>query len=141
MSILGRALSVEGFLTADEVAQLLHVHVKRVQTLARDGRLPAVRLGRKWLFPKSSLLALLRTAAPQSGMKEESEMEISARNQLRGKVTAISFGGVMAEVRLEVGGQDLVAVITRASAERLGIKIGDEVMAIIKATEVMVGKP
>ena len=141
MSILGGTLSVEGFLTADEVAQLLHVHVKRVQTLARDGRLPAVRLGRKWLFPKSSLLALLRTAAPQSRMKEESEMEISARNQLRGKVTAISFGGVMAEVRLEVGGQDLVAVITRASAERLGIKIGDEVMAIIKATEVMVGKP
>jgi molybdopterin-binding protein len=68
-------------------------------------------------------------------------MEISARNQLRGKVTAVAFGGVMAEVRLDIGGQELVAVITRASTERLGIKVGDEVVAIIKATEIMVGKP
>ena len=68
-------------------------------------------------------------------------MEISARNQLRGRVTAISFGGVMAEIRLRVSDQDLVSVITRASAERLGIQVGDEILAIIKATEVMLGKP
>ncbi|HYM90264.1 MAG TPA: TOBE domain-containing protein [bacterium] len=68
-------------------------------------------------------------------------MEISARNQLRGRVTAISLGGVMAEVRLQVGGEELVAVITRTSVERLGIRVGDEVLAVIKATEVMIGKP
>lgn len=67
-------------------------------------------------------------------------VEISGRNQLRGRVTAITLGGVMAEVRLEVGDQELVAVITRSSTERLGIKVGDEVVAIIKATDVMVGK-
>ncbi len=68
-------------------------------------------------------------------------MEISARNQLRGRVTAVSVGGVMAEVRVRVGDQDLVSVITRASVERLGIKVGDEVVAIIKSTEIMLGKP
>lgn len=46
----------------------------------------------------------------------------------------------MAEVRLEVGDQQLVAVITQSSTERLGIKVGDGVVANIKATEVMVGK-
>jgi molybdopterin-binding protein len=142
MSVSAGNRGVGGFLTADEVANLLHLHVKRVQALARGGRLPAVRVGRRWLFPQKNMISLLGTpGGRQRATEEDLEMEISARNQLRGKVTAISFGGVMAEVRLEVGGQDLVAVITRASAERLGIKIGNEVVAIIKATEVMIGKP
>ena len=68
-------------------------------------------------------------------------MEISARNQLRGRVSAMTMGGVMAEVRVQVGQQEIVSVITRASAEALGIKVGDEVVAIVKATEVMIGKP
>jgi molybdopterin-binding protein len=68
-------------------------------------------------------------------------MEISARNQLRGRVTAISLGGVMAEVRIQVGPHEIVSVITRASAEGLGLQTGDEVVAIIKSTEVMIGKP
>ena len=131
-----------GFLTAQEVAHLLHLRVKRVQTLARGGALPAVRIGRKWLFPQKHLLAMLRTPrATERTTHEEADVEISARNQLRGRVTAISLGGVMAEVRVRVGDQELVSVITRASSERLGIKVGDEVVMIIKATEVMLGKP
>jgi len=129
-------------LTAQEVARLLHLQVKRVQTLARGGDLPAVRIGRKWLFPQKHLLAMLRTPRGTEGTTyEEVDVEISARNQLRGRVTAISLGGVMAEVRVMVGGQELVSVITRASSERMGIKVGDEVVTIIKATEVMLGKP
>lgn len=47
----------------------------------------------------------------------------------------------MAEVRLQIGADELVSVITRASVERLGIRVGDEVVAVIKATEIMIGKP
>jgi molybdopterin-binding protein len=68
-------------------------------------------------------------------------MKISARNQLHGRVTAISLGGVMAEVRVQVGQHEVVSVITRASAEALGIQVGDAVVAVIKATEVILGKP
>lgn len=68
-------------------------------------------------------------------------MDISARNQLRGKVTAIKLGTIMAEVVLQVAGQEVVAAVTRSSAERLGLKVGDDAVAIIKATEVMIGKP
>ncbi len=67
-------------------------------------------------------------------------MELSARNQLRGKVTKITLGNVMAEVHVQVGSNELVSAITRGSVERLGIKVGDEVVAVIKATEVILGK-
>ena len=67
-------------------------------------------------------------------------MAISARNQLRGTVKSVSMGEVMAEVLIDVGGQEVVAAITRHSVENLGIKEGDSVTAVIKATEVMVMK-
>ncbi len=64
-------------------------------------------------------------------------MELSARNQLKGRVISVTLGGVMAEVRLQAGTQEIVSVITRESVERLNISVGDDVVAIIKATEVM----
>lgn len=68
-------------------------------------------------------------------------MAVSARNQLKGVVQTLIKGDVMAEVTIDVGGGNtIVAVITRQSAETLHIKPGDEVTAVIKATEVMVAK-
>ena len=67
-------------------------------------------------------------------------MELSARNQLPGTVKAVSFGGIMAEVVVDVGGHEVVAAITRGSAERLKLQVGDTVTVIIKSTEVMIGK-
>ena len=64
-------------------------------------------------------------------------MELSARNQLAGTVRSVKLGEVMAEVLVDVGGQELVAVITRGSAERLGLAEGKPVTAIIKSTEVL----
>ena len=67
-------------------------------------------------------------------------MQISARNQLRGTVTSITLGGVMAEVVVRVGDYEIVSVVTRASVEEIGITEGDEVTAIIKSTEVMLAR-
>jgi molybdopterin-binding protein len=68
-------------------------------------------------------------------------MELSARNQLTGTVTNVKLGGVMAEITVEIAnGQELVSVITRTSAERLQLQVGDQVTVIIKSTEVMLGK-
>ena len=67
-------------------------------------------------------------------------MQISARNQLQGRVKEVVLGTVMAEVLVDVGGQEVAAAITRRSAEGLGLKAGDSVTVIIKATEVMIGK-
>jgi molybdopterin-binding protein len=65
-------------------------------------------------------------------------MEISARNQLKGTVRSVELGTVMAEVVVDVGGQDIVSAITRGSAEHLGLTAGAEVTVIIKATGVMI---
>jgi molybdopterin-binding protein len=67
-------------------------------------------------------------------------MQISARNQLRGTIKQVTPGAVMSEVIVDVGGQEVVAMISKSSVDRLGLKVGDSVVAIIKATEVMIGK-
>ena len=68
-------------------------------------------------------------------------MELSARNQLKGKVTGVELGAVMANIKIEVENPDVItAVITKESAEKLGLSEGDDVTAIIKSTEVIIGK-
>ena len=67
-------------------------------------------------------------------------MQISARNRLAGEVASVTLGGVMAEVVVRVGDHELVSVITRTSAEELGLSEGDDVTVIIKSTEVMLAK-
>jgi molybdopterin-binding protein len=67
-------------------------------------------------------------------------MQTSARNQLRGTIKSITEGGVMAEVVVDVNGVEVVAAITKSSVDRLGLADGNEVSAIIKATDVMIAK-
>ncbi len=68
-------------------------------------------------------------------------MELSARNQFKGKVTNIVTGGVMAEVTVDIGnGLEVVSVITKSSAERLGLQNGTEVTALIKSSEVLLAR-
>ena len=67
-------------------------------------------------------------------------MPISARNHLRGKITEIKLGDIMAQVTVKVGPNLIESVITRQSAEELGLKKGDQVTAVVKPTEVMISK-
>lgn len=66
-------------------------------------------------------------------------MKISARNTLKGKVKKITAGAVNSEVVVELpGGAEIVSIITKTSAEALGLKEGKEVYAVIKASSVMI---
>ena len=66
-------------------------------------------------------------------------MKISARNILKGKVKQIILGAVNSEVILETtGGETIVSVITKESVESLGLKVGQEAYAVIKASNVMI---
>jgi molybdate transport system regulatory protein len=123
-------------LSTQDASRYLHLNTKRIQALARAGRLPGRRVGRKWLFDRRDLDRLL-------GSEDEptsAGLDISARNQLRGTVVSLTIEGVMAEVRLRIGDQELTSIITRGSAERLRLGVGDRVFAVIKSTEVMIGK-
>jgi molybdate transport system regulatory protein len=64
-------------------------------------------------------------------------MELSARNQLQGTVKSVTLGTIMAEIVVDLNGQDILSAITRGSAERLGLVQGTKVTVVVKATEVM----
>ncbi|MGD9538114.1 MAG: molybdopterin-binding protein [Alphaproteobacteria bacterium] len=69
-------------------------------------------------------------------------MKISARNHLKGRITDIKRGAVMAQVELQLsGGQRVVSAIFVESVDDLGLDIGDEVEAVIKSTDVMIAVP
>lgn len=68
-------------------------------------------------------------------------MEISARNKMNGKITDIKTGGVMVSVKIQVEEPgEITALITKESVEKLSLKEGDDATAIIKSTEIIVGK-
>jgi molybdopterin-binding protein len=68
-------------------------------------------------------------------------MKISARNQIRGKIVEVRKGQTTAHVRINVGESVVItASITNEAVDDLGLKVGDEATAIIKASDVMVGK-
>ena len=68
-------------------------------------------------------------------------MEISARNKIKGTIEELTLGSVMAKVKINIGNENVISsVITIESVTDLGLKVGDEVYAIVKSTEVMIGK-
>jgi molybdopterin-binding protein len=67
-------------------------------------------------------------------------MRLSARNQLKAKVKSVTHGAVNSEVVLELpGGAEIVSIISRSSAESLGLAPGRDAFAVVKASNVMVG--
>jgi molybdate transport system regulatory protein len=68
-------------------------------------------------------------------------MKISARNQLAGRIVSVEHGAVMSTVVIQLeGGQEVVAAITKDSAQGLELAQGDAITAVIKSTDVMVAK-
>ena len=72
--------------------------------------------------------------------KGENDLRLSAANQLKGKITAVKEGAVNAEISVRsAGGENLSATVTNESVKNLALKKDDEVTAIIKATQIIVG--
>jgi molybdopterin-binding protein len=67
-------------------------------------------------------------------------LALSARNRLPGVVQSVSLGSIMAHVVVKVGDNQVESVITKTSAEELGLKAGDSVRVVVKSTEVMIEK-
>lgn len=68
-------------------------------------------------------------------------MKISARNQLNGIITAIIPGAVNGQVKVDIGGGNIItSSITEEAIDDLGLKVGDTVTVIVKATDVLIGK-
>ena len=118
-------------LTASEAARALGVSLDTLRRWDRAGRIRTRRdSANRRLVPRSEIDRL--RGAPE-------EHELSARNRFRGVVREVKIEGLLAEVELEVTEPvRVVAVVTRESAERLGLAAGREAAAVVKATSVMV---
>ena len=106
--------------------------VRSVKTKGGHHRIPGEEVGR--------LLAAQGAFAPVSPAPHGVLVTLSGRNQIRGIVEEIRSDGLLAQVRLRVGDQSLTAVITRDAVQELKLRRGDEAVAIIKSTEVMIGR-
>ena len=136
-------------LTRAQVAQTLHVTPKTLAVWEKSGRIPPPeRDWRGWRLYDEAAVAAVRAALgtsdpapPELGNGGPSSLQISARNALTGIVREITGDGVLCEVVLDLGsGQEIVSVITRSSAERLGLKPGVSATALIKSTEVLLAR-
>jgi molybdopterin-binding protein len=72
---------------------------------------------------------------------KENPMKLSARNQLKGKIVAVTKGQTTAHVRIDIGGGNIVtSSITNEAVDDLALEVGDDALAVIKASDVMVAK-
>jgi molybdopterin-binding protein len=116
--------------TAGEAAQALGISLDTLRRWDRQGRIRVQRDAANRRVVSAREIDRLRGAGGQT---------LSARNRLEGVVREVKIEGLLAEVELEVrGGGRLVAVITRESAEALGLAPGMLAKAVVKATSVMV---
>ena len=67
-------------------------------------------------------------------------MKLSARNQLAGKIVGVQKGQTTAHIRIDVGGTIITASITNEAVDDFGLKVGDQASAIIKSSDVIIGK-
>lgn len=111
------------------------IHSGRVRTIRTEGghhRVSEAELDR--------LSAPRTTGAPSKATADDDESlaGLSARNRLRGFIEEVRVDGLLAQVRLRVGNQSLTAVITADAVKSLRLRRGDDAIAVIKSTEVMI---
>ena len=114
------------------------VHTGRVRTTRTEGghhRVSDAEIDR--LLARQQPEGRRRKAAADA---DESLGGLSARNRLRGFIDEVRIDGLLAQVRLRVGDQSLTAVITADAVRALKLRRGDDALAIIKSTEVMIAR-
>ena len=136
-------------LTVRAAAIELGVAYSTLKRWLRSGRVRTTRTeGGHHRIARTEVDRLLAThpqspaVARRTGSADATELlELSARNRLPGVVEEVRVDGLLAQVRLQVAGHQLTAVVTADAVRALGLRRGDEALAVIKSTEVMLAKP
>jgi molybdopterin-binding protein len=135
-------------LTARAAAERLGVGYSTIKRWVRNGRVRTTRTeGGHHRVADSEIERLLARELPAAHRRasvpadDESLGALSARNRLRGFIDEVRVDGLLAQVRLRVGNQSLTAVITADAVRALRLRRGDDAIAIVKSTEVMIARP
>src|ERR1700730_17362724 len=102
--------------------------IRSVQTAGGHHRIPQSELDR----------LLFRTRGKNEKERIEVIRRVSGRNQLVGRIDAVCISGLMAEIMISIGGQQITSIITSRSAREMNLKPGQTAAALIKSTEVMI---
>jgi molybdopterin-binding protein len=108
---------------------IYHGKIKSVKTPGGHHRVPESEIDR--LFPRKLSHGDIET-------RRGNFRKISGRNQLIGRVLELKYSGLLAQVRLEIGEQQITAIITAEAAKEMRLKPGERAAALIKSTEVMI---
>ena len=102
--------------------------IRSAQTAGGHHRIPQSEIDRM----------LYRTRGRTKQERNNVIRRVSGRNQLVGRIDSVRISGLMAEVKISIGGQQITSIITASSAREMQLKPGQTAAALIKATEVMV---
>jgi molybdopterin-binding protein len=102
--------------------------IRSVQTAGGHHRIPQAEVDR----------LLFRTRGKTENERKMVIRRVSGRNQLVGRVDSVRISGLMAEIKISIGGQQITSIITATSAREMQLKPGQTAAALIKATEVMI---
>lgn len=102
--------------------------IRSVQTAGGHHRIPQSEVDR--------LLFRMRGSTEEE--RQQKIRRVSGRNQLVGRIESVQISGLMAEVRISIGGQHITSIITARSAREMQLRPGQTAAALIKATEVMI---
>jgi len=131
------AMTSFNLLTPRQAAVRIGISYPTLKHWILAGRIRTVKTpGGHHRIPADALDEFLPTLATHTGASR-----ISGRNQLLGSVVEVKIEGLLAKVVLAVGNQRVTAIITSDAVRELDLKPGDEAVALIKATEVMIGRP
>ncbi len=126
-------------LTPRDAALRLGISYAAIKQWIYRGKLKAIKTpGGHYRIPEAELDALLFKAKRPETPKRQMMRTISGRNQLVGRIVELKIEGLLAQVRLSIGGQIITSIITADAAREMRLKKGETVAALIKSTEVMV---
>ena len=135
-----RTSSGEPLLHLREAALELGISFPTIKQWIYRKKLRSVRTaGGHHRIPQAEVDRLLfRTRGKTQQERREAIRRVSGRNQLVGRIDSVRISGLMAEVKISIGGQQITSIITAGSAREMQLKAGQTAAALIKATEVMI---
>jgi molybdopterin-binding protein len=134
------ARKIEQLLKLRDAALQLGISFPTVKQWIYKKKIRSIRTsGGHHRIPESEVDRLLfRTRGRTEKERKQVIRRVSGRNQLVGRIDTVRISGLMAEVKISIGGQQITSIITASSAREMQLKPGQTAAALIKATEVMI---
>jgi molybdopterin-binding protein len=131
-------IQMADLLSPREAALRLGISYPTMKQWLYRGKLKAIKTpGGHYRIPEAELDSLLHKARRPETPKRQMLRTVSGRNQLVGRIVEVKIEGLLAQIKLSIGGQIITSLITSDAARELQLEVGETAAALIKSTEVM----